>query len=256
VRENALLRKQLEVACRQIARPRLTRADRVMLVLLARLSPTWHSTTSGAQRRDAITLEFLGRPAAPGGHRVGRRTAIPDPGQRRQVRPSVRHRRDGDGDQDSAYAGAGAECQRRLRAVPAQCACRVPRPRARPRSGAPAVHAAELLRVLQHGPPSPRDRAAGAHGPAREAVRRWISRGAPRARRPPPRVPTRGVARMGQVANTGSVNFVHNVPSIPRGAPPRYPRASRGSRANRISACGRSSRSRGLGLTPRPPAGR
>jgi putative transposase len=45
VRENALLRKQLEVACRQIARPRLTRADRVMLVLLARLSPTWHSAT-------------------------------------------------------------------------------------------------------------------------------------------------------------------------------------------------------------------
>jgi len=34
-RENALLRKQLEVACRQIARPRFTRADRLMLVLLA-----------------------------------------------------------------------------------------------------------------------------------------------------------------------------------------------------------------------------
>jgi len=45
VRENALVRKQLEVACRQIARPRLTRVDRVMLVLLARLSPTWHSAT-------------------------------------------------------------------------------------------------------------------------------------------------------------------------------------------------------------------
>ena len=44
-RENALLRKQLEVACRQIARPRFTRADRGMLVLLARLCPTWRSAT-------------------------------------------------------------------------------------------------------------------------------------------------------------------------------------------------------------------
>jgi hypothetical protein len=38
-RENALLRKQLEVACRQSARPRFTRADRGMLVLLARVCP-------------------------------------------------------------------------------------------------------------------------------------------------------------------------------------------------------------------------
>ena len=45
VRENALLRKQLEVACRQITRPRFTRADRGMLVLLARLAPTWHTAT-------------------------------------------------------------------------------------------------------------------------------------------------------------------------------------------------------------------
>ena len=45
VRENALLRKQLEVACRQIARPKLTRPDRALLVLLARLVPTWHSAT-------------------------------------------------------------------------------------------------------------------------------------------------------------------------------------------------------------------
>jgi hypothetical protein len=44
-RENALLRKQLDVACRQIARPRLTRADRGMLVLLAHLCPTWRSAT-------------------------------------------------------------------------------------------------------------------------------------------------------------------------------------------------------------------
>jgi hypothetical protein len=42
-RENALLRKQLEVACWQMARPRFTRADRGMLVLLARLSPTRRS---------------------------------------------------------------------------------------------------------------------------------------------------------------------------------------------------------------------
>jgi hypothetical protein len=39
------LGKQMEVACRQIARPRFTRADRGMLVLLARLSPTWRSAT-------------------------------------------------------------------------------------------------------------------------------------------------------------------------------------------------------------------
>ncbi len=45
VRENALLRKQLEVACRQIARPKLTRADRAVLVLLARLVPAWRSAT-------------------------------------------------------------------------------------------------------------------------------------------------------------------------------------------------------------------
>ena len=42
-RENALLRKQLQVACRKITRPRFTRADRGMLVLLARLAPTWRS---------------------------------------------------------------------------------------------------------------------------------------------------------------------------------------------------------------------
>lgn len=41
VRENALLRKQLEVACRQIRRPQLSRVDRAFLVLLARLTPTW-----------------------------------------------------------------------------------------------------------------------------------------------------------------------------------------------------------------------
>jgi hypothetical protein len=45
VRENALLRKQLEVACRQTTRPRFTPADRGMLVLLARLAPTWHNAT-------------------------------------------------------------------------------------------------------------------------------------------------------------------------------------------------------------------
>ncbi len=41
LRENALLRKQLEVACRHIQRPRLTRADRAVLVFLARLTPLW-----------------------------------------------------------------------------------------------------------------------------------------------------------------------------------------------------------------------
>src|SRR5258708_27728836 len=41
VRENALLRKQLEVVCRQIRRPQLRRVDRAFLVLLARLAPRW-----------------------------------------------------------------------------------------------------------------------------------------------------------------------------------------------------------------------
>lgn len=45
IRENALLRKQLEVACRQIARPKLTPVDRAVLVLLARLVPTWRNAT-------------------------------------------------------------------------------------------------------------------------------------------------------------------------------------------------------------------
>lgn len=41
VQENALLRKQLEVVCRQIRRPQLRRTDRAVLVLLARLAPRW-----------------------------------------------------------------------------------------------------------------------------------------------------------------------------------------------------------------------
>jgi hypothetical protein len=45
--ENALLRKQLEIACRQIRRPTLRRADRTFLVLLARFTPRW---------RDALLL--------------------------------------------------------------------------------------------------------------------------------------------------------------------------------------------------------
>ena len=51
VRENALLRKQLEIACRQLRRPTLRRVDRVTLVLLARLASTrarpccWSSPT-------------------------------------------------------------------------------------------------------------------------------------------------------------------------------------------------------------------
>jgi putative transposase len=44
VRENALLRKQLEVACRHITRPKRTGVDRAILVLLARLTPTWRAT--------------------------------------------------------------------------------------------------------------------------------------------------------------------------------------------------------------------
>jgi hypothetical protein len=40
----ALRRKQLEVACRHITCPKLTGADRAILVLLARLPPTWRAT--------------------------------------------------------------------------------------------------------------------------------------------------------------------------------------------------------------------
>jgi transposase InsO family protein len=45
IRENALLRKQLEVACRKITRPHLRPMDRAILVLLARLAPTWRGAT-------------------------------------------------------------------------------------------------------------------------------------------------------------------------------------------------------------------
>src|SRR5258708_5045760 len=41
LRENAILRKQLEVACRQIKPPKLSRADRAILVWLARIVSTW-----------------------------------------------------------------------------------------------------------------------------------------------------------------------------------------------------------------------
>jgi hypothetical protein len=41
IQENALLRKQPEVAFRQIQRPQLTLRDRAVLVLLARITPTW-----------------------------------------------------------------------------------------------------------------------------------------------------------------------------------------------------------------------
>ena len=45
IRENALLRKQLEVACRKITRPHLRPMDRAILVLLARFVPTWRGAT-------------------------------------------------------------------------------------------------------------------------------------------------------------------------------------------------------------------
>src|SRR5262249_3849605 len=45
IRENALLRKQLAIACRSTARPHLRPMDRAILVLLARLAPTWRGAT-------------------------------------------------------------------------------------------------------------------------------------------------------------------------------------------------------------------
>ncbi len=41
IAENALLRQQLLVLRRQVKRPRYARADRMLLVLLARLVRTW-----------------------------------------------------------------------------------------------------------------------------------------------------------------------------------------------------------------------
>ncbi len=49
VRENALLRQPLEVACHQIRRPQPTPRDRALLVLLARLTPTWRHTMPRVQ---------------------------------------------------------------------------------------------------------------------------------------------------------------------------------------------------------------
>jgi hypothetical protein len=47
IRENVLLRKQLEVACRKITRPHLTPLDRTALVLLARLGTDLASREAG-----------------------------------------------------------------------------------------------------------------------------------------------------------------------------------------------------------------
>jgi putative transposase len=41
IAENALLRQQLIILHRQVKRPPLTRTDRILLVLLARLVRTW-----------------------------------------------------------------------------------------------------------------------------------------------------------------------------------------------------------------------
>jgi putative transposase len=44
VAENALLRQQLIILQRQVKRPPITRTDRLLLVLLARLVRTWQQT--------------------------------------------------------------------------------------------------------------------------------------------------------------------------------------------------------------------
>jgi putative transposase len=44
IAENALLRHQLIILKRQVKRPPVTRADRILLVLLAKLVPTWQQT--------------------------------------------------------------------------------------------------------------------------------------------------------------------------------------------------------------------
>ena len=65
--ENALLRKQLEVACRQIKRPKLRRADRAILVWLARIVSTWRHAVLLVQPEtiSAVAPTRVSAPLAP-----------------------------------------------------------------------------------------------------------------------------------------------------------------------------------------------
>jgi hypothetical protein len=127
--------------------------------------------------------------------------SVPYPRPRRQVRQPVRHGGGGDRDQGPAHAGAGPERQRRLRALPPQRARRMPRPPDYPGGGASARHPPKLRRLLQHRAAAPRHRPEGTRRATGVPDCGRGHRGAPCSRRPPPRVPPRGVARTSEVAS-------------------------------------------------------
>jgi hypothetical protein len=56
VAENAFLRKPLIILNRQAKRPTFTRADRLLLVLLARMVRTWKQALLIVQEDDTVTL--------------------------------------------------------------------------------------------------------------------------------------------------------------------------------------------------------
>jgi putative transposase len=60
VAENALLRQQLIILSRQVKRPACTRADRLLLVLLARMVRTWKQALFIVQQDDAPALASPG----------------------------------------------------------------------------------------------------------------------------------------------------------------------------------------------------
>jgi putative transposase len=56
VAENAFLRKPLIILNRQVKRPACTKADRILLVLLARMVRTWKQALLIVQEDDTVTL--------------------------------------------------------------------------------------------------------------------------------------------------------------------------------------------------------
>jgi RNase P subunit RPR2 len=54
--ENAFLRKPLIILNRQVKRPACTKADRILLVLLAKMVRTWKQALLIVQEDDTVTL--------------------------------------------------------------------------------------------------------------------------------------------------------------------------------------------------------
>ncbi len=78
IAENAFLRQQLVVLRRQVKRPVPTTADRLRLVLLARLVRGWRAALLIVQ--PATLPRWLSWPKSPSGHRVGASVLIGAPG--------------------------------------------------------------------------------------------------------------------------------------------------------------------------------